>query len=215
MSKKRLAFRDAIFYVCYLLLVWSFYRVYFSLPLGIEELLVKPIAWLLPVFYLVKKTKEKPASLGITTKNLFPSVYFALALGAVFAIEAIAINFVKYGGINFSANLGQEAVLFSLGVSLVTAVSEEVAFRGFVFNRVWQFLKNERFANLLTSLLWGVVHLPVAMLVLGLGGSALTTYLLLVVLFGIGSAFVFARTGNIISPILLHVLWQWPIILFR
>jgi membrane protease YdiL (CAAX protease family) len=30
-----------------------------------------------------------------------------------------------------------------------------------------------------------------------------------------GSAFIFSRTKNIWGSILLHVLWAWPIILFR
>jgi len=45
--------------------------------------------------------------------------------------------------------------------------------------------------------------------------TALAAYFLLTTLFGIGSAFVFARTRNVFSSILLHVLWEWPIILFR
>jgi membrane protease YdiL (CAAX protease family) len=39
--------------------------------------------------------------------------------------------------------------------------------------------------------------------------------MIVIFLFSIGTTFVFLRTKNIIAPILLHVLWQWPIILFR
>jgi len=40
-------------------------------------------------------------------------------------------------------------------------------------------------------------------------------YLFFVFVFGFGSAFVFGRSRNLASSILLHVFWSWPIILFR
>jgi membrane protease YdiL (CAAX protease family) len=45
--------------------------------------------------------------------------------------------------------------------------------------------------------------------------SAGVSYLFITAIFGFGSAFLFAKTGNVASSILLHVLWEWPIILFR
>ena len=215
MPKKEVALKHAIALSAYLLVVWGFYRFLFKFPDEVEELFIKPIVWLLPVIYLIRKEKVGLASLGITTKNLFPAVYFALALGAVFAVEAIAINFVKYGGLDFGANLGEKMLLTSLGLSMVTAISEEVSFRGFIFGRIWYALGNEWLANIITSTVWALIHVPVTVFVWNLSLSAALTYLLLTTIFGIGSAFVFARTKNVLSPILLHVLWEWPIILFR
>ncbi len=215
MPKKETAIKHAAILTAYLLVVWSFYRFLFKLPDEIEELIVKPIIWLLPVFYFVKKEKANLSSLGITSKNLFPAIYFALAFGAFFAIEAIIINFIKYGELNFSANIGEKALLASLGISFVTAFSEEVSFRGYLFNRVWLALGKEWPANIVTSLAWALIHLPVTFFVWELSLSSALIYLFLTTLFGIGSAFVFARTRNIFSSIFLHVLWEWPIILFR
>ncbi len=209
-------FKYAIGLAVYLLIVWGFYRFLFELPETIEELFIKPVVWLLPVFYLLKKEKETVASLGITLKNLFPSVYYALGLGAFFVIEALIINLIKYGGeFNLNANIGELPFLTSLGLSFATAFSEELTFRGYIFTRVWKFLKNELTANLLTSIFWALIHVPITIFVWKLDLSASMLYLLLTTIFGVGSSFVFARTKNILSPILLHVLWQWPIILFR
>ncbi len=215
MPKKELALKNATILSAYLLIVWGLYRFLFKLPDDVEELVVKPILWLLPVFYFLAKEKSRISSLGITIKNLFPAVYFSLGLGAFFVIEAIFINFVKYKGFDFSANLGNTPFLTSLGLSFVTAVVEEITFRGFIFNRVWHALGGEWTANILTSLTWGLVHVPVTFFVWKLDASSAVTYLLLTSIFGIGSAFVFARTRNVLSSILLHVLWAWPIILFR
>lgn len=210
------SFKKAVGLAVYLLIIWGFYRFLFQLPETIEELFIKPIVWLVPVLFLLKSEKEKISSLGITIKNLFPAVYYSLGLGAFFVMEAMVINFIKYGGeFNFAANIGQLSFMTALGLSFVTAVTEELTFRGYIFTRVWKFIKNELWANLLTSLFWGLIHVPIAFFVWKLDVPAALTYLGLTTLFGIGSSFVYARTRNILSPILLHVLWQWPIILFR
>jgi membrane protease YdiL (CAAX protease family) len=209
-------FKYAVSLSVYLLIVWGFYRFIFQLPETIEELFIKPVVWLVPVFYLLRKEREGISSLGITFKNLFPAVYYALGLGAFFVVEALVVNLVKYGGnFNLGANIGELPLLTSLGLSFATAISEELTFRGYVFTRIWRFLGNELYSNLVTSLFWALIHVPIAFFVWKLNFGAALIYLFLTTLFGMGSAFVYARTKNILSPILLHVLWEWPIVLFR
>jgi membrane protease YdiL (CAAX protease family) len=181
----------------------------------VEELFIKPILWLVPIFWLTIKENLPVSSLGITFKNLFPAIYLSLGLGAVFVIEALLTNFFKYGHLNFAANLGNMPILSSLGVSFATAFSEEVAFRGYIFGRLWFALKDEWAANVTSSLIWTVVHIPIAFFVWKLNLASGILYLLLTAAFGVGSAFIFGRTKNIFGSIFLHVLWEWPIILFR
>lgn len=202
--------------VAFLVVVWGFYRFLFKFPEEVEELFIKPIIWLGPVIFLVFFVEKKGlGSLGITLKNLFPSIYISLFLGLVFVIEALFVNFLKYRSFNFAANIGEAPLLASFGLTLVTAFTEELTFRGYIFSRLLLILKNEVWANLITSSVWAVIHLPVAIFVWKLQAVQALTYLLLTTIFGIGSALVFARTKNIFSSILLHILWEWPIILFR
>jgi hypothetical protein len=91
-------FKRATYLAVYLLIVWGFYRFLFQLPEAVEELFIKPVIWLLPVFFLLKKERKGLDSLGITSKNLFPAVYYALGLGAFFVVEALIINLIKYKG---------------------------------------------------------------------------------------------------------------------
>lgn len=207
--------KNVTHYAVYLLLVWGFYRLFFKLPETIEELVLKPIIWLIPLIFLLAREKENLSSIGITSKNLFKSIYMVIGLGAIFAVVALITNYLKYQQFKFGANLGSDLFGMSLFLSLATAVSEEVAFRGYLFNRVWQIWKNEWLANLTVSLVWGIIHLPVAVFIWKLDSLALFSYLLVTFLFGVGSSFIFARTKNVFSSILLHVLWEWPIILFR
>jgi membrane protease YdiL (CAAX protease family) len=208
--------KNAVGLAAYLLIVWGFYRFLFQLPEQLEELVIKPLVWLVPVIYLLRKEKENLASVGLTFKNLFPAVYFAMGLGVFFVMEAVLINYVKYGGqFNFNANIGALPLITSFGLSFATAFSEEIAFRGYIFSRIWGALKNEWTANVITSVIWALIHTPITIFVWKLDFAAAAVYLMLTAIFGFGSAFVYGRTRNVVSSILLHVLWQWPIILFR
>ncbi len=207
--------KNVTVYSTYLILVWGFYRFLFQLPEEVEELIVKPLLWLVPMYFFVRKEGYGISSLGFTLKNLFPAVYFSIGLGAIFVIEGLVVNFLKYGSINFAVNIGSLPFMTSLGLSFATAFSEETAFRGYIFNRLWFVLKNEWTANLITTAIWTGIHAPIAFFVWKLSLSASLVYLFLTAIFGLGSAFVFARTKNVFGSIFLHVLWEWPIILFR
>jgi len=208
--------KNAVLLFTFLLIFWGFYRLIFQLPDWVEEVIIKPIIWIVPVLYLIKNEKTNLESIGVTFKNLFPAVYISLILGSVFAIEAVVINYFKYGGqLHFGANLGSTPLFASLGISFATAISEEIVFRGYIFTRLWKALNNEYTANFITTIGWTLIHVPITIFVNKLSPSAAIVYLFLTFIFGFGSAFVYGRTKNISSSIILHVLWEWPIMLFR
>lgn len=203
-------------YICYLFIVWGLYRAAIPLPQEVDEFLLKPLIWLVPLFFIVfKKEKLGLNSLGITTKNLFPAIYFSFGLGAIFAIEGMLINFLKYDTFNFSANIGSQPLLYAFGLSIATAISEEISFRGYVFNRLEKIFENEIIANVVATFFWTLLHAPLVFFVLKLPMGEAGVYLAITAIFGLGAGFVFSRTQNVFSSILLHLLWQWPIILFR
>lgn len=208
--------KNVTVYSTYLIVIWAFYRFLFQFPEQIEELVIKPVLWLVPLFYYTfQKEHLGPSSLGFTFKNLFPAIYISIGLGALFLLEAILANYFKYGSFNFAANIGNLPLFSSLGLSFGTAISEETAFRGYIFNRLWFVTRSQWVSNLISSALWTVVHVPIAFFVWKLDGVSAIIYLALTAAFGIGSAYIFSRTKNIFGSILLHVLWEWPIILFR
>ncbi|MCL4387037.1 CPBP family intramembrane metalloprotease [Patescibacteria group bacterium] len=216
MPKKEVAIKHTTILATYLLIVWGFYRLlFFKLPEDVEELIIKPLVWLVPVFILLRKEKLGLSSIGVTSKNIFPSIYLSLALGVVFAIEGFLINIIKYKGIDFSANIGNNPLLWALVISLATAVSEELTFRGYIFGRIWSALGSELWANFLTSFLWALIHIPIAIFWWKLNLAGTIGLLTLTTIFGIGSAIIYARTKNILASVLLHLFWEWPIILFR
>ncbi len=207
--------KDVTIYAAYLIVVWAFYRFLFKFPDNVEELVIKPIIWLLPLFYFLHKEREGLASLGITLKNLFPAIYLSLGLGSVFVIEGLLTNYLKYGRFNFGANIGSVPLMYSLGLSFATALSEETAFRGYIYSRLASVIPGDWVANIVQTILWTAIHIPIAFFIWNYTLPQGIVYLAITAIFGLGSAFIFSRTKNVFGSIFLHVLWEWPIILFR
>jgi len=217
-KKESLSLKHVFALFSFIFIVWSFYRYLPQLlPLWVEELILKPLVWLLPLFWLIRKIEKKTfSSLGLVKINIFPSIYWGVGLGLVFAFEGLITNIFKYKGLELiSLDYPPLVFLGLLFLSLVTAFSEELVFRGYIFNRLWQIWNKEWLANLVSSILFVVIHLPIGIFVLGYTPGVMLAYFLFVFIFAFGSAFVFGRTKNLISSILLHVFWAWPIILFR
>ena len=68
LSKEK-SLKHATAIAAYLLIVWGFYRLMFKLPDEIEELIVKPLVWLLPVFFLLGREK---LDLAYSPRSILP-----------------------------------------------------------------------------------------------------------------------------------------------
>jgi len=216
--KEELSLKHVFGLFSFIFVIWAVYR-YFPgiLPTWVEEIILKPIVWLVPTFFIVMGVERQPlSSLGWTTKNLFPSLYWGIGLGMVFVLEGLVTNIIKYSGLNLASFQASPQSFFgALFLSFSTSVSEETVFRGYIFNRLFKIWKKEWLANLAASVLFSFIHLPIAVFGLGYTPIVMLVYLFLVLIYGIGAAFIFARTGSIISSVLLHVFWSWPVILFK
>ncbi len=200
----------------FVFLVWSFYRAFFLLPEWFEELILKPIVFLLPVLWAVQKEKEKLSSIGLSTKNLYRNIYFGLGLGVVFAVLGVLTNYWKYGGIAFATfGLTGASLLWLMLISLATAFSEEALFRGYIFTRLLKIGKNGWMATIVSALLFALIHLPITIFVWDYSLSMVLVQGFLVFLLGFGNAFLMARTGTIVAPVINHTLWSLTVFLFR
>lgn len=204
----------SLLYFTYLFLIWSFYRMNFKFSDAAEEVFIKPFIWLFPFLYIIPRAKIKISQFGITFKNLFPAIYLSLALGVGFAFLGLIGNLAKYGGFHFEANIGPLFMGSSILISFATAITEELVFRGYILVSLMSKYK-ESISILLTTVLWTLIHAPISYFVWNINGLQLAVYLGLTFIYGIGASVLFVRTKNIAAPIFLHVLWEWPVILFR
>jgi membrane protease YdiL (CAAX protease family) len=147
----------------WILLTWSVYRYFLKLPEWADELIFKPLVFVAPVlWYVIKKEKRKLESVGLTTKNLFNSLYIGIGFGMVFAVEGIIAHVLKYGklDINPIAAFGNYG-FWLIALSLATAFSEELLSRGFLFNRIYEKTKNLPYAAFVGSILFVLLHVPI------------------------------------------------------
>lgn len=203
-----------IVYCVYIVVVWFLYRYFFVQSEDLDELIIKPILWVLPIGVILYAEEAGPESLGMTNNNLRKSILYGSALGLVFFAEAFVLNYFKYGVLSINTNVGALPIVATFVISAVTSIIEEIAFRGYMLNRLLGFYTEFK-SIIINVLLWVLVHVPVALFIWHLEKPAVLIYLLLVGIYGLGAGLVFSRTRNILSVIILHILWSWPIILFK
>jgi len=200
----------------YLIIVWTIYRCLFQLPSWLDELIIKPLLWIGPVLLLVKIEKQKLISIGWSLKKLFHNLYLGWGLGAFFALEGLLANAIKYRGLVFvPLGLSPYQLINFILISLVTAFSEETLFRGYIQTRLEKILDNDLAANIIASIAFSLIHLPIAIFVLGYNLPTLASYLFIMLILGFADGFIFQKTKTIVAPTISHALWNLSILLFR
>jgi uncharacterized protein len=201
----------------WILLFWSLYRYFLTLPEWVDELIFKPLIFILPVLiYVVKKEKQKFASVGITNKNIFTQIYIGLGFGFLFAMEGIIANTLKYGKLSIiPIDAFKQTGLFSLlGLSLATAFSEELLNRGFIFNRIYEKTQRLVYAMGLSTTLFIFLHIPILVTTNKLQGTLLLLYFLSNACLSLINCYLFYRSKSLVAPILVHVFWNMTLALY-
>lgn len=200
----------------WILLAWTLYRYFIRLPEWVDEFVFKPLVFVLPVvWYVLKKEKRALSSIGLTGSNFFKSVYIGLGFGAVFAIEGLIAHVIKYGQINVNpiAAFGQYG-FFLLVISLATAFSEELLSRGFVFNRLHEKTGHLARAAFIGAILFLFLHVPILLTINKLTGMTLVLFFATDFILALANSMLFAMTGSLVAPILVHIFWNMTVALY-
>ena len=156
----------------------------------------------LAAWTLLKNWDHLPiADLGLSlegrTKDIFWGTFVALAIYAVGFGILYAMGEVEIAAVHFSAY----ELLLSWILMLLVALTEEIAFRGFVLGHLLTAGANRFVALFLSSALFSLMHIfnPNFSLI------AFLNILLAGIL--IGSTYIYTR--NLWFPIALHLFWNW------
>jgi len=201
----------------WIVLIWALYRYFFRFSEFVDEFVVKPLVFAVPVLWYVLKKERKPLdSLGLSGNNLFTSIYIGLGFGFVFALEGLAANAIKYGKITIVPveAFQQYGLGMLLLLSFATAFSEEVLSRGFVFTRLIQGKKGVLYAAGISTLMFVVLHVPILVLSLKLKGAALIMFFVTDFVLGFANSLLLYNTGSLVAPILVHVFWNMTVALY-
>lgn len=193
------------------------YRYYFHLPEWTDEFIVKPLVFVLPVLWYVRRVEKRNLeSIGLTGKNFFSSMYIGLGLGFLFAIEGIAANAIKYGQLQIIPieAFKQYGLGFMILLSMATAVSEEILNRGLLFRRILEDKKSVPYAALLSTAMFAVLHIPILVTSLKLQGLTLALFFMTDIVLGLANSLLYYNTGSLVAPILVHIFWNMTVAMY-
>ncbi len=201
----------------WVVIVWALYRYFFHLPEWADEFVFKPLVFAFPVLWYVRaREKRRLESVGITTNNIFTSIYIGLGFGFVFAIEGIVANAIKYGRLQLLPNTPFEELGIGMMIvlSLATAFSEELLSRGFVFTRIMEKTKNLPYASLVSSLMFVVLHIPILVTGMKLHGVTLALFFVTDFVLAFANSLFLYNTRSLVAPILVHIFWNMTVALY-
>ncbi|OGK64761.1 hypothetical protein A2313_02075 [Candidatus Roizmanbacteria bacterium RIFOXYB2_FULL_41_10] len=192
-----------------IVILWSLFRNGFNPPLWFSELVAKPLIFLGPVYWFVSNNEKANRffqNVGFPKKGLGRELFLTLLLMlliigfgllSLFTSQGIKVVFVNQLDIN------RWGALF--GLALVSAFSEEIVGRGFLFNYLYRYSKNFLLSLFISSTLFFILYLPGA-LTLGLGGQDLVINLVLNFTLSFITGIAFYMRKNILPAIGVHAM---------
>lgn len=193
-------------------LVWALYRAFFSLPELFEEIILKPLIFITPlIFYLQSQKILNREHLGLRVPQLKPFLIWGVGFGLFLIFEMLVTTYFKNG--SFTQKRDWTTILFIAFAieSFLTAFSEEILYRGFILQKLWEVWTGGYLANFITALLFMVGHLGLALLVLRYSGLQLGIYLFSMFILGYANGFIFKKTRSVYASTFFHGLWNLSI----
>ncbi len=202
------------------LILWSVYRVTFKtdLPLWFDELIAKPLIFLLPLNFFIKRVEKKNffSSVSLKKKNIWKEVAIGLILGLTFFVAGAVGTFIKQNSFVFDINnLFRGKNLFYFGfIAVATSISEEILSRGFVLKRLYQQSRNIYTSSFFASVLFFFLHVPILFTSNQLTGSLLLQIVLSDLVLSLAVSFLFIRRKSLVAPIIVHALYTLSLYFF-
>lgn len=202
-----------------ILIIWTVYRINFSLPETIEEFIIKPFIFLTPVFIYIKKIEKKNflSGIGFNIKKFVPDLLIGLFVGLLFFSTAVLIKYARNGSLTTSELMifGNATTFgYTALIALATAISEEVLSRGFVLKRLYEDSKNVFSSSFFASILFFILHVPIMFSNPNLSGNYLLFFMTIYMCLGVANSFIFILRKNIVLPILIYAFYSLTISLY-
>lgn len=201
-----------------ILIVWALYRTYFFMPVWFDEFIAKPIVFVLPVFYFLKKVDKKPILSSLffhfQPKIILKDLFNSLVIGSVFLLSAVLAFYFKNQKFVLVSNFpGFDQLFFILLTSLVTGFSEEVLSRGFILKKLYDESKNIFTSTLFASFLFFFLHIPILFSNPKITGSLLLIFMTTDMLLSIINGLIFLERKSLLGPIFIHAFYNFVIAL--
>lgn len=200
-----------------ILIIWALYRVYAHFPEWVDELFVKPLVFVGPIIYYVRRQELKPlASLGLVRGHFFRDLYMGLGFGMLFALEGLITNAIKHGTFSFVPIIPVTgtSLVAAIVLAIATAISEETLVRGFLFTRLKEGYVSEVRAMMVSTAMYFLLLVPAIFLTTKLTGVTLIIFIMTTVIISFANTMIFNETKTLTVPILIHAFWNMAVALY-
>ena len=200
-----------------ILIIWAVYRAKFKLPEWFDEFIAKPLVFILPVYYYIRRVEKKSffPSVQLKFKFTLSDLLISLVIGGIFSFSAILANVLKFKKlVFFQQAVNVEMIFVMVLIAVATAISEEILSRGFILKRLYQESKNIYTSSFFASILFFFLHVPILFTNFKLTGDQLLLFMGTDLMLSLVNSFVFLDRKNLLVPILIHAFYNLSIILF-
>jgi|SRR3989339_475672 len=213
MKSKTTPLQKALNLWAVILIVWSIYRTYLKMPEWLDEFIAKPLVFVLPVIYYIRKIdKQNVLSslyISLKPKKLFQDFLYAVGVGVIFFITASLAYFVKSGKfISFNYNISSANIFLIIITALATGITEEILSRGFILKKLYEESKNPISSTFFSSILFFFLHVPILFTNAKIGGNLLLVFLATDLLLSMINGLIFIERKSLVIPIFLHAFYN-------
>ena len=213
MKEKTTPLQKALNLWAIILIVWAFYRSYLKLPIWFDELIAKPLIFVAPVFYFIKKIDKKKIRdyfyLKFKTKEVLEDVLYSMGLGIVLVLTAIAASYYKNGKLIFFGKFPDlPSVFWIIILGLATGITEEILSRGFVLRKLYDESKNALSSTFFSSILFFFLHVPILFNNPKVNGNMLLVFMVTDLLLSMLNGLIFIQRKSLLVPIMIHAFYN-------
>ena len=190
------------------LVLWFIYRMLFSFPVWFDESVGKALFFGLPAWFFVIITNYKAISETFSLKKLYSGLLLGLAVGGVYGFVTSLLSIWQTGSTVQAAWLFTSSTFwFEFFLALLTAFWETLLFYSFFMTVVmdkypqWSLTRKV----VLVAIIFVLFHIPNTYL--RFTSPEVIPQLLLLFLFGLGQALLFAERRNAYALVLSHAIW--------
>lgn len=196
-----------------ILIIWAIYRTYLKMPEWFDEFIAKPLVFVLPVFYYLKRFDKKPILeslyIHLKPKVIFKDLMNSLVIGGVFLLTAILAFYLRDKKFILITNFpGLTNFLIISLTALATGITEEILSRGFVLKKLYEESKNIYSSTFFSSILFFFLHVPILFSNTNITGNMLLMFMTTDLLLSMINGLIFLQRKSLTAPILIHAFYN-------
>jgi len=196
-----------------ILIIWAIYRTYFIMPEWFDEFIAKPLVFVLPVFYYIKKIDKRnifdSLYIHLKPKVIFKDILNSLVIGGVFLLASIiGFYFRDQKFILITKFPGLLKFCLIVITALATGITEEILSRGFVLKKLYEESKNIYSSTFFSSILFFFLHVPILFANPKINGNMLLIFMTTDLLLSMINGLIFLQRKSLTAPILIHAFYN-------